>query len=79
MPIRARPASYTLAPGASVRHRQPLAATDHWYDLTVRKSGETGLLRQLAGHIETGRPSKERSGHRPRLTPVARLRGAMPN
>jgi phospholipase C len=35
--------------------RWPLAANDHWYDLTVR--GPDVQL-QLAGHFETGKPSK---------------------
>jgi phospholipase C len=46
---------YAIAAGASAEHRQPIAADDHWYDLTV--SGR-GIVRQLAGHIETGRASK---------------------
>jgi len=28
-----------------------------WYDLTVKAASEAGFARQLAGHVETGRPS----------------------
>jgi phospholipase C len=28
-----------------------------WYDLTVRAESDPGFARQLAGHVETGRPS----------------------
>ena len=55
---RIKPHHYTLKPGMSAEHRVPLAASDHWYDLTVTKEGDRGFRRQLAGHIETGRPSK---------------------
>jgi phospholipase C len=42
------------APGASI----PLAARDHWYDVTVTSTRDKSFRRRLAGHIETGRPSK---------------------
>jgi phospholipase C len=28
-----------------------------WYDLTVKAASDAGFTRQLAGHVETGRPS----------------------
>ena len=37
-------------------YRHPVAATGHWYDLTVRDT--SGAEMQLAGHVETGRPSR---------------------
>ncbi|HXC54425.1 MAG TPA: phospholipase C, phosphocholine-specific [Rhizomicrobium sp.] len=49
-----RSVSYTLAAGTGAEHRQGLAQSDHWYDLTLRKTGDAGLVRQLAGHVETG-------------------------
>ncbi len=48
----------TLAPGASAEFRQSIAASDHWYDLTVTARHRDGFRRQFAGHIETGRASK---------------------
>ena len=51
----AAPKDYALAPGHEAVHRQAIAASDHWYDLTVTAGT---FRRQLAGHIETGRPSK---------------------
>ena len=43
-----------MAPGASL----PLSARDHWYDVTVTSPRDKSFRRRLAGHIETGRPSK---------------------
>ncbi|HWD27272.1 MAG TPA: phospholipase C, phosphocholine-specific [Rhizomicrobium sp.] len=42
------------APGASI----PLAERDHWYDVTVTSPHDKTFRRRLAGHVETGRPSK---------------------
>lgn len=47
-----------LAAGAHVDHHKPIADSDHWYDLTVTSRQHPGFRCQLAGHIETGRPSK---------------------
>ncbi|WP_431260151.1 phosphocholine-specific phospholipase C [Roseateles chitinivorans] len=37
--------------------RVPVAVAAHWYDVSVRVSGQTDFLRRFAGHIETGAPS----------------------
>jgi phospholipase C len=42
--------------------RLDLAASDHWYDLTLKISGNDGWLRRYAGHIETGRASRTDPG-----------------
>ncbi|WP_139052514.1 phospholipase domain-containing protein, partial [Xanthomonas cannabis] len=34
-----------------------LAASDHWYDVVVEQPG-AAFRRRLAGHLETGRPSR---------------------
>jgi phospholipase C len=44
-----------LGPGETAQDRWPVAASDHWYDIELR----SGTARwQLAGHVETGRPSR---------------------
>jgi len=47
--------NYRLAPGAVLEDRQPIAASDHWYDLEARSTDSTW---RFAGHCETGRPSR---------------------
>jgi phospholipase C len=49
-----RPATYRIPAGGQVEHTARPALG--WYDLSVH-SGDTGYLRQLAGHVETGAPS----------------------
>ena len=49
--------THTLAPGARITDRWPIAAAAHWYDLSVTVAEDPGFLRRLAGHVETGRPS----------------------
>nr|HBK47156.1 phospholipase C, phosphocholine-specific [Xanthomonadaceae bacterium] len=51
------PLRLSLAPRQWHELRLPLAASDHWYDLQVRMPG-SGFRRRLAGHLETGRPSR---------------------
>jgi len=34
-----------------------LAASHHWYDLSVTSNDDPTFLRRLAGHVENGRPS----------------------
>ena len=48
----------TLAPGAITTDSWPIAGADHWYDISVTLAQEPRFLRRLAGHIETGRPSR---------------------
>ncbi|MDQ2859137.1 MAG: phospholipase C, phosphocholine-specific [Pseudomonadota bacterium] len=51
------PRRYRLAPGGSARDSWRLDTAAAWYDLTVTNDADPGFLRQLAGHLETGRPS----------------------
>lgn len=46
-----------LAAGQRETIRFALAASDHWYDLVVEQPG-SAFRRRLAGHLETGRPSR---------------------
>jgi phospholipase C len=50
--------THVLAPGAQITDAWPIAPADHWYDLTVTVAENHAFLRQLAGHVETGRPSR---------------------
>ncbi|MEV5782636.1 MULTISPECIES: phosphocholine-specific phospholipase C [Streptomyces] len=51
-----RPRSFKVRPGATVRHRVDLRASQRWYDLTVESAAHTGFSRRFAGHVENGRP-----------------------
>ena len=42
--------------------RLDLTASDHWYDLTLKITGNDQWLRRYAGHIETGRASRTDPG-----------------
>jgi len=46
--------THTLAAGASVDDAWAISGSGHWYDLSVTSSSDTGYLRRLAGHMETG-------------------------
>ncbi len=49
-----QPATYRIPPHGTIEHR---AGTDRgWYDFSVTTQS-AGYLRQVAGHVETGRPS----------------------
>jgi phospholipase C len=48
----------TVTAGAVERSVWPLAASDHWYDLTVTLAGAPSFLWRYAGHVETGRDSR---------------------
>jgi phospholipase C len=50
--------THRLAPGAEITDAWPIAAAGHWYDITVGLNEDPRFLRRLAGHIETGRPSR---------------------
>ncbi|WP_355607719.1 phospholipase C, phosphocholine-specific [Xanthomonas cannabis] len=52
-----RPRSLQLAGGQRQTIRLALAASDHWYDVMVEQPG-SAFRRRLAGHLETGRPSR---------------------
>jgi phospholipase C len=47
-----------LAPGAETLDAWPIAAAGHWYDVSVSVAEDPRFLRRLAGHVETGRPSR---------------------
>jgi phospholipase C len=50
---------HRVGAGSSLTRHWPLEASFGWYDLTVEVDGEGGggFVRQLAGHLETGRDS----------------------
>jgi phospholipase C len=47
-----------LQPGANITDSWSIAPSGHWYDLTVTVDDDRAFLRGLAGHVETGRPSR---------------------
>jgi phospholipase C len=53
---RAGARTLPLAPGAVWRERLDLHAAAAWYDVSVMVDGDPAYWRQLAGHVETGRP-----------------------
>ena len=53
----ARKAAYRLRPGERVVHVAQVRCAHGWYDLAVLADNDSGFLRRLAGHVETGRPS----------------------
>ncbi|MEU1133082.1 phosphocholine-specific phospholipase C [Streptomyces sp. NPDC005900] len=48
------PQTFKVKAGATVSHTVDLRASRRWYDLTVKSDADTGFLRRLAGHVETG-------------------------
>lgn len=51
-----------LQPGARHLQRLPVAAADHWYDVTLTRNDLPGWTRRYAGHVETGRASRTDPG-----------------
>jgi phospholipase C len=49
---------YSIEPGGSLIDRWTLAASDHWYDLSITAETSGTFLRRYAGHIEDGHASK---------------------
>jgi len=49
--------TYLLHPHDSITYASRLQESFGWYDLTVRADSDASFERQLAGHVETGRPS----------------------
>jgi len=47
----------TVPAGASSEGLWILAASHHWYDLSVTDNNDSTFLRRAAGHIEVGRTS----------------------
>ncbi|WP_306414823.1 phospholipase domain-containing protein [Brevundimonas aurantiaca] len=48
----------TVRPGAASQSTWDLRGSDHWYDLTVSLENDPTFIQRLAGHVETGRPSR---------------------
>ncbi|HUO21566.1 MAG TPA: phospholipase C, phosphocholine-specific [Caulobacteraceae bacterium] len=53
-PVRA----HTLGPGEETIDAWPIAQSAHWYDISVTLADDARFSRRLAGHVETGRPSR---------------------
>jgi len=49
---------HVVLPGSRVESLWEILSSDHWYDMTVTSDHDTRFLRRLAGHRETGRPSR---------------------
>jgi len=49
--------THLLHPHDSITYASRLQESFGWYDLTVRADSDASFERQLAGHLETGRPS----------------------
>jgi phospholipase C len=49
---------HRLAPGDDVTDAWAIAPAGHWYDVSIGLQDDPGFGRRLAGHIETGRPSR---------------------
>ena len=52
-----RPQTFRLRPGTSTTHSIDLRHAHGWYDLSVVSDHDSGYLRRIAGHTETGKPS----------------------
>jgi phospholipase C len=46
-----------VPPLGSIEEPWILAASHHWYDLTVTSNDDSSFIRRLAGHVENGRTS----------------------
>ncbi len=53
-----RQRTIAVGPGRSAQIAWNLAASDHWYSLTVSAEGLPDFLRRFAGHAETGSASR---------------------
>jgi phospholipase C len=53
----ARPRPVLVPAGAHIEEAWVLAASHHWYDLTVTSNDDESFSRRVAGHVENGRPS----------------------
>jgi phospholipase C len=49
---------HSLSPGAEFEDAWAIAPAAHWYDIAVTADADRRFLRRLAGHIETGGPSR---------------------
>jgi len=55
--LAATPREITVVARSRTSLRIPLAASQNWYDLSLRVKGLGGWLRRFAGHLEDGKPS----------------------
>jgi phospholipase C len=53
-----RERGYRLAPGEEATDTWRIAEAGHWYDISIVLADDSRFLRRLAGHVETGRPSR---------------------
>lgn len=54
----AAPIRVHLRAGAEAEHRWPLRHSHHWYDIGIQSDADPAWRRRLAGHVETGLPSR---------------------
>jgi len=52
------PRRHIVLPGGHVESLWEILSSDHWFDFSVTSDHDPRFLRRLAGHRETGRPSK---------------------
>lgn len=50
----ATPTSHAVPAKSETTVTLPLSASAHWYDYSLKVTGNTGYSRRLAGHVETG-------------------------
>jgi phospholipase C len=50
--------THVLGPGATLVDTRRIARASSWYDVSVTLPDEPRFLRRMAGHMETGRPSR---------------------
>ncbi len=55
--LAATPREITVVARSRTSLRIPLAASQNWYDFSLRVKGQGGWLRRFAGHLEDGKPS----------------------
>jgi len=51
------PQTHVIAGSSLLEERRKIAASAHWYDVSVKIADDANCLHRLAGHIETGMPS----------------------
>jgi phospholipase C len=56
--LSAPPRAHHMAAGAMVEDRWAIGASAHWYDFSVTSDCDAKFERRLAGHMETGAPSR---------------------
>lgn len=56
--VEARTSHHHVPAGGSTTVIRDVAASDNWYDFSVRIAGDDRFLRRVAGKVETGRPGR---------------------